>query len=289
MGEPHARPPGHRAVRRPWLIDPKAARTGHREIMDAYDVRAPGPDTSAGALSGGNQQKLVVGREIESEPRLLVAAHPTRGVDVGAQALIWELRRARDRGMGTLLISADLDELIGLSDTMLVLLRGRIVATLDPATLTPEVLGAHMTGAHDGARCGVTALSRLGRALVAPAVAVVLALLVSGLVVGALGLNPLTALAALFDFGAVRAGAGQPIRMLVNGTVPLFLSGLAVSVAFRMDLFNIGVEGQYRIAMVVAAGVGAPSPCRRRSTHGHHPRRHGRSAAPTRRSPRSSR
>jgi simple sugar transport system ATP-binding protein len=117
--------------------------------MKDYDVRAPGPDTLAVALSGGNQQKLIVGREMESHPRLLVAAHPTRGVDVGAQAAIWKLlEEARADGMGVLLISADLDELIGLSDTLTVMLRGRLVATLDPNTCTPEQLGGYMTGAH---------------------------------------------------------------------------------------------------------------------------------------------
>jgi simple sugar transport system ATP-binding protein len=81
---------------------------------------------------------------------LLIASHPTRGVDVGAQAGIWEeLRKARAAGLAVLLISADLDELIGLSDSIAVILRGRLVATADPATVTPEELGAAMTGARD--------------------------------------------------------------------------------------------------------------------------------------------
>ncbi|UOY01144.1 ABC transporter ATP-binding protein [Blastococcus sp. PRF04-17] len=131
------------------FIDRKAARADTERIMQQYDVRAPGPDTLAVALSGGNQQKLIVGREMSSNPRLLIAAHPTRGVDVGAQAAIWELLKdARAEGMGILLISADLDELIGLSDTLHVMLRGRLVATLDPSRVTPEELGGHMTGAH---------------------------------------------------------------------------------------------------------------------------------------------
>ena len=72
---------------------------------------------TAGALSGGNQQKLVIGREMLAEPSVLLAAHPTRGVDVGAQASIWDqLRRARASGLAVLLVSADLEELIGLSD-----------------------------------------------------------------------------------------------------------------------------------------------------------------------------
>jgi simple sugar transport system ATP-binding protein len=111
-------------------------------------VRAPGVDVPAYALSGGNQQKLVVGREMSAEPKLLVASHPTRGIDVGAQAAVWaQLRDARQAGLAVLLISADLEELIGLSDTLLVMLRGRVVATLDPATVTPQELGTHMTGA----------------------------------------------------------------------------------------------------------------------------------------------
>ena len=113
-------------------------------------MRTPGVDVPAAALSGGNQQKLVVGRELSGRPVLLIASHPTRGVDVGAQAGIWEeLRKARAAGLAVLLISADLDELIGLSDSIAVILRGRLVATADPATVTPEELGAAMTGADD--------------------------------------------------------------------------------------------------------------------------------------------
>jgi simple sugar transport system ATP-binding protein len=85
---------------------------------------------------------------MEAKPKVLVAAHPTRGVDVGAQAAIWDqLRAARALGLGTLLLSADLEELIGLSDTLVVIFRGRLVATLRPEEVTPEVLGSYMTGA----------------------------------------------------------------------------------------------------------------------------------------------
>jgi ABC-type uncharacterized transport system ATPase subunit len=131
-----------------WLIDRRGARADTERIMRDYDVRAPGPDTLAVALSGGNQQKLIVGREMSANPRLLIAAHPTRGVDVGAQAVIWELLKdARAQGLGIVLVSADLDELIGLSDTLHVMLRGALVATVDPGRVTPEELGGYMTGA----------------------------------------------------------------------------------------------------------------------------------------------
>ena len=129
-------------------IDKKAARVQTEEIVRRFGVRTPDVDVPATALSGGNQQKLVVGREIMADPKVLIAAQPTRGIDIGAQAAVWEeLKAARAGGTGILLLSADLDELIGLSDTILVLFEGRFVAELDPSKLTPEVLGSYMTGA----------------------------------------------------------------------------------------------------------------------------------------------
>ncbi|WP_371677018.1 ABC transporter ATP-binding protein [Streptomyces sp. NBC_01276] len=133
------------------ILDPKAARKDTERIVREYDVRTPGIDVTAASLSGGNQQKLIVGREMSHNPKFLIAAHPTRGVDVGAQAQIWDaIREARREGLAVLLISADLDELIGLSDTLRVIYRGRLVADADPATITPEELGTAMTGAASG-------------------------------------------------------------------------------------------------------------------------------------------
>ena len=135
-------------VMRGFVIDKKATMDSTRTIMQEFDVRAPGPETLAAALSGGNQQKFIVGREMSKAPALLIASHPTRGVDVGAQGAIWDvLRSARDKGMAIVLISADLEELIGMSDRLLVMLRGKLTAELDPAKTTPEQLGSAMTGA----------------------------------------------------------------------------------------------------------------------------------------------
>jgi simple sugar transport system ATP-binding protein len=135
-------------VMRGFVIDKKATIESTRTIMQEFDVRAPGPETLAAALSGGNQQKFIVGREMSKAPALLIASHPTRGVDVGAQGAIWDvLRSARDKGMAIVLISADLEELIGMSDRLLVMLRGKLTAELDPAKTTPEQLGSAMTGA----------------------------------------------------------------------------------------------------------------------------------------------
>jgi ABC-type uncharacterized transport system ATPase subunit len=140
------RPP---AVKGGWL-DVGGARQDSERIVQEYDVRTPGIDTTARALSGGNQQKFIVGREMSADPVLVIASHPTRGVDVGAQAQIWgHIKQARKNGLAVLLISADLDELIGLSDTIRVLLRGRLVGEFDPQTVTPQELGSAMTGAGD--------------------------------------------------------------------------------------------------------------------------------------------
>ncbi|MEU9880273.1 ABC transporter ATP-binding protein [Streptomyces phaeochromogenes] len=142
--------PNTRGSRGVWL-DIKGAQDDTRRIVEAYDVRTPGIDVTAASLSGGNQQKLIVGREMTHKPRFLIAAHPTRGVDVGAQAAIWDhIREARREGLAVLLISADLDELIGLSDTLRVIYNGKLVADADPATITPEELGSAMTGAASG-------------------------------------------------------------------------------------------------------------------------------------------
>ncbi|MDQ3166240.1 MAG: ABC transporter ATP-binding protein [Actinomycetota bacterium] len=135
-----------------YWIDRAGAVKDSERIVEEYDVRTPGVDTTARALSGGNQQKFIVGREMSGDPVLLVASHPTRGVDVGAQAAIWDqIREARRRGLAVLLVSADLDELIGLSDTIRVILRGRLVGSFDPQTVTPQQLGSAMTGAGDEA------------------------------------------------------------------------------------------------------------------------------------------
>ena len=138
---------GRKPFRKGLWIDRRAARKDTERIVREYGVRTPGIGVPAFALSGGNQQKLIVGREMSGSPSLLVASHPTRGVDVGAQAALWDhLREARRSGLAVLLVSADLEELIGLSDRLVVMLRGRLVAELDPSDTTPESLGSAMTG-----------------------------------------------------------------------------------------------------------------------------------------------
>ncbi len=117
------------------------------KVIESFEVKTPSTSTIATALSGGNQQKFVVGRELEDNPSLLIASQPTRGIDIGAQALIWEkLRNSRDEGLSVLLISADLEELIGLSDRIIVFYQGKLVKELNAQKVSPEELGGYMTG-----------------------------------------------------------------------------------------------------------------------------------------------
>jgi ABC-type sugar transport system ATPase subunit len=111
-------------------------------------IRARGPDQVVGQLSGGNQQKVVLGKWLETEPRILIMDEPTRGIDVGAKAEIHALMgRLARQGMAVLMISSELPEVLGMSDRVLVMHGGRLVATLDRAQASPESIGAAMTRA----------------------------------------------------------------------------------------------------------------------------------------------
>jgi simple sugar transport system ATP-binding protein len=117
-----------------------------RKLITLFDVRARSIDVTAGALSGGNQQKLILARELETDPKLLLAAQPTRGLDVGAIEFVWsQILDQKAAGRGVLLISAELDEIYALSDRILTLYEGRITAEYPPDTPAEEV-GRGMLG-----------------------------------------------------------------------------------------------------------------------------------------------
>ncbi len=126
-----------------------AIRKYAEKIIKEYDVRSnQGPITIARSMSGGNQQKAIVGREIEKDPELLIAVQPTRGLDVGAIEYIHkQLVKERDEGKGVLLVSLELDEVMDVSDRILVMYEGEIVGEFDPKKTTEEELGLYMAGA----------------------------------------------------------------------------------------------------------------------------------------------
>ena len=139
----------HHFTRR-GLIDRERVARHARELIAAFDVRPTDPSLPARALSGGNQQKIVIAREMGGDRQfhLLLASQPTRGVDVGAIEFIHQrLRDARAAGKGILLVSADLTEVLALSDRIAVMYGGRIVTIVSGASATAETLGTYMTGA----------------------------------------------------------------------------------------------------------------------------------------------
>ena len=118
-----------------------------REIIENFDVRPPNPELSAKSLSGGNQQKLIIGREFELNPKLLLVSQPTRGVDIGAIEFIHrKLIALRDAGTAVLLVSAELEEVTALADRLLVIRNGKIVGEVNPQETSVEEIGMMMTG-----------------------------------------------------------------------------------------------------------------------------------------------
>jgi simple sugar transport system ATP-binding protein len=127
-------------------INPRTWLRWARGLLQEFDVRGGGPTTRAASLSGGNQQKVVLAREISRDPSVLLAAQPTRGLDVGAIEFVHRrLVEQRDSGKAVLLVSLELEEIISLSDRILVLYEGRIVAEFTP-DVTEEKLGFAMLG-----------------------------------------------------------------------------------------------------------------------------------------------
>jgi simple sugar transport system ATP-binding protein len=144
----HYRPPVVTSPGNIFLSD-VAIQHRAREIIDEFDVRPPNPTLPARALSGGNQQKLIIGREFKVHPDLLLVSQPTRGVDIGAIEFIHrKLVELRDGGCAILLVSAELEEVTSLADRLLVIHKGRIVGEVDPKVATIEEIGLLMTRGH---------------------------------------------------------------------------------------------------------------------------------------------
>ena len=123
-------------------IDERAKR-----LIDEYDIRTPGPDILTSNLSGGNQQKVVIAKEFDRDPDILLVVQPTRGLDIGAKEYVHEeLLNQRENGKSILLISTDLEEVLALSDRLAVMFKGQIVGVVNPAETEVEKIGLMMAG-----------------------------------------------------------------------------------------------------------------------------------------------
>jgi simple sugar transport system ATP-binding protein len=137
--------------RKNGMLDQAAIRDHAAGLIEAYDIAAPGADTPARVLSGGNAQKVVLARELSREHKVILAVNPTYGLDVGAVEFVQErLRAERDKGTAVLLISEELDELIRLADRVAVMSRGKVVAVLAKKDFNREKIGLLMTGGEPG-------------------------------------------------------------------------------------------------------------------------------------------
>jgi simple sugar transport system ATP-binding protein len=129
------------------LMDWAAAIGASQRLVDEYDVKTNRVDVPVSTLSGGNQQKVIVAREFDRDVKLVVASQPTRGVDVGSIEYIHSrIVEQRDQGAAVLIVSSELDEVMSISDRMLVMFRGRIVGEFDPASASSTEIGLAMLG-----------------------------------------------------------------------------------------------------------------------------------------------
>ncbi|XAZ20263.1 ABC transporter ATP-binding protein (plasmid) [Sinorhizobium sp. B11] len=129
------------------LVDRKAGMTFAQEIIAEFDIRGGGPSTRTRLMSGGNMQKLILGRNLHDRPKILIAAQPTRGLDEGAVAAVHaRILQARKEGTAVLLISEDLDEVIGLADRIQAIVKGRLSPPIDAQSADPRKLGLMMSG-----------------------------------------------------------------------------------------------------------------------------------------------
>jgi simple sugar transport system ATP-binding protein len=134
-------------VNRVQIINKAGIREFARDVIGRFDIRAPSESIPANTLSGGNQQKVIIARELSAEPRLLLASQPTRGVDIGATEFIYQqLVKAKTEGRAVLLISADLDEILSLSDRIGVMYKGRIIKEFSRSEAKKEEVGFYMMG-----------------------------------------------------------------------------------------------------------------------------------------------
>ena len=246
-------------------------------------MRGGDPSTLASSLSGGNQQKVAVAREVASNPKLLIAHQPTRGLDVGAIEFVHgRLLEERDKGRGILLVSLEFEEIRALADRILVIYEGQIVGRVPAGRLRGGARrgddrrsrrpGGGVSATEEPEVRAATPASRLasyvrGGGVIVPLLTTLIAFLIGGLVMLVTGADPIDDLQG--DLEGHRASSGSSrgpraptatsrrsnLQQTLIITTPLILTGLAVAFAFRAGLFNIGGNGQYIVGSI-ARGLG---------------------------------
>ena len=257
------------------FVDRPLTRVVGERVVQSFDVRTSHPNPQASALSGGNLQKFVLGRELDRNPRIVVINQPTWGVDAGAAALIRQslIDMAR-AGAAVLVISQDLDEIFEIADRIAVISRGELSAAYPANAIDREHVGLLMAGAHE-TRAAVRSSTWRERApmqrerrvklwlelrpeqsramsVVSPLIAIALTVIAGAIIFAASGLDPLR---ALFIYFVEPVTTLWSIEELVVKTAPLVLIGVGLAVCFRANLWNIGAEGQLTAGAIAGASV----------------------------------
>ena len=252
------------------FIRESAVRAYAVDTINAYGVKAGGPDAVARSLSGGNLQKFIVGREIRQRPKVMIAAQPTWGVDVGAAAQIRQaLLDLRDAGVAILVVSEELDELFEICDRLAVMALGRLSEAKPVRETNAEEIGMLMSR---GVRCAggrVVVAAARGPALISlklearpepsrvagwlsPLLAAAATLVVGFILFTAMGKSPWTAFHAFFVKPvATLYGVGE---LLLKAT-PLMLIAVGLAAGYRANVWNIGAEGQLTMGAIFGGGL----------------------------------
>ena len=275
------------------FVDRKNARKTAQKVISELNVSTPGTETPVRRLSGGNVQKVLIGREMEIDPNVMITAYPVRGLDINSSYTIYDiLNKQKTKGVGILFIGEDIDVMLELCDRIMVLCHGRVTGIVDAKQTNKEELGLMMTGAVDlihenkdntnqpieddiaEEQINIieqeTPLSKIKtkepflriikrdtpgslNSMLMYTAAVVAAIIAGGLYILLMGFNPIN------YYNKVITGCFDN-SIYINGflrlLIPLIIASLAVAMAFKMKFWNLGVNGQFIAGAVSATTVG---------------------------------
>lgn len=268
------------------FLDIKRARQLGQRVIDKLEVAAPNMDIPVRRLSGGNVQKVLLGREIEADPSFIVTAYPVRGLDINSSYTIYNiLNDEKEKGTGVLFVGEDLDVMLELCDRIVVLCQGRVTGIVDARTATKEQIGLLMTDAQNSESLSGEGYSAnaakaqtasgsakehkkphqplfhivkrdrlsLMQKIALYALAIALSLAVGGIFVLVNGVNP------IMYYGKVFTGCFENtiyLRGLIRLIIPLLVTSLGIAVAFKMRFWNCGGNGQFIAGAILANTAG---------------------------------
>lgn len=270
------------------FVDRKTTRETAKRVIKELEINTPGTETAVRKLSGGNVQKVLVGREIESSPSVIVTAYPVRGLDINSSYIIYDiLNEQKKKGTGVLFVGEDLDVMLELCDRIMVLCHGKVTGILDAKEATKEKLGLLMTNASevetvsserkneaDSGEVEFEFKEKVARKSKVPkeplihlikrdilplwktssiyAMAVLVALVLGGVLVAVNGANPISYYVNIL-VGCFKNSIN--LNGLIRQIIPLTITSLGIAFAFKMKFWNVGGEGQFIAGAISAAAV----------------------------------